>query len=57
MAFGLDDLVGSAVGGVVGVGVEAVKDYATGEPMTWGGAAGAFAGGALGRIYVSRAAR
>lgn len=47
MAFGLDDLVGSVVGGVVGVGVEAVKDYATGEPMTWGGVAGAFAGGAL----------
>lgn len=46
-AFGIDDLIGSAVGGVVGVGFEAGKDLFTGHSMTWGDAAGSFAGGAL----------
>ena len=46
-AFGLDDIAGIVVGGIVGVGVEAVKDLVTGEPMTRASAAGAFAGGAV----------
>ncbi|MHB1059113.1 MAG: RHS repeat-associated core domain-containing protein [Rhodanobacter sp.] len=46
-AFGVDDLIGSAVGGLVGVGFEAGKDLVTGHSMTWGDAAGSFAGGAL----------
>lgn len=46
-AFVLDDLAGVVIGAVVGVGVEAVKDLATGHEMTWGDAAGAAAGGAL----------
>jgi hypothetical protein len=47
MAFGLDDLAGIVGGAVVGVGVEAVKDYATGEQFTLGSAAGAAASGAI----------
>jgi RHS repeat-associated protein len=47
LAFGLDDLAGIALGGTVGLGVEAIKDVATGHQMTWGDAAGAVVGGAL----------
>ena len=46
-AFGLDDLVGALAGGAVGVGVEVVKDLATGQKITTGAVVGAAAGGAL----------
>lgn len=46
-AFGIDDLAGVLVGGLVGVGVEAIKDVAVGHSMSWGDTAGAFTGGAL----------
>lgn len=43
----VDDAIGSLVGGLVGMGVEAAKDEITGEPITRGGLVGAFVGGAL----------
>jgi len=47
LAFGLDDLAGLALGGTVGLGIEAIKDVATGHQMSWGDVAGAVVGGAL----------
>lgn len=46
-AFGLDDLVGAVGGAFVGVGVEVVKDVATGQKITAGGVIAAGVGGAV----------
>ncbi len=46
-AFGLDDLVGAAVGATVGMAAEVVKDVVTGEKITAGRLAGAAVGGAI----------
>jgi len=46
-AFGLDDLVGTVGGALVGVGVEVVKDVATGPKITAGGVIAAGVGGAV----------
>jgi RHS repeat-associated protein len=46
-AFGLDDLVGAVTGAVVGVGVELIKDVATGQKITAGGVISAGVGGAV----------
>lgn len=45
--FGIDDIIGSVVGGLVGVGVEVVRSEWSGERLTTGDVAGAFVGGAL----------
>ena len=43
----MDDAAGFVVGGIVGLGTEAVEDYATGHSMTWGDAAGSFVSGGI----------
>jgi RHS repeat-associated protein len=45
--FGVDDLVFTVGGAIIGVAGTAISDYATGQPITWQGLASGAAGGAV----------
>ena len=44
---GVDDTAGFLVGGTAGFGLQAAQSYVTGQPLTWGSAAGAFLAGGI----------
>jgi hypothetical protein len=44
---GVDDLIAFGVGGTVNFSAYTITSAITGQPMTWGGAAGAFASGGI----------